>query len=130
MFALDTNTLIYYFKGVGNVAQHFLATAPQDMAISSIVLYEMEFGIAKSANAGKRRKDLDVLLELIRVLPFETRAAKIASDLRQQLEKKGEIIGPHDLLIAATASAFGATLVTHNTREFSRISHLHLADWY
>ena len=62
MYVLDTNTLVYFFKGVGKVAERFLATSPQDIAIPSIVLYELEVGIAKSVSPSKRRKQLNELL--------------------------------------------------------------------
>ena len=48
MYILDTNTLIYFFKGMGNVAENLLASLPKDIGIPSVVLYELEYGIAKS----------------------------------------------------------------------------------
>ncbi len=130
MFALDTDTLIYYFKGMGGVAEHLLAIPPNEIAIPTIVLYELEFGLTKSSQPAQRRKALDALLEIVRVLPFEHMAAKAAADIRAHLERVGTSIGPLDTLIAGIARAHGATLVTHNTQEFSRIPHLPLVDWY
>ena len=51
------------------------------------------------------------------------------AEIRRALERKGEMIGPHDLQIAAVALRHNLTLVTHNTREFSRIAALRLEDW-
>lgn len=62
MYLLDANTLIYFFKGQGRVANRMLPTSPDQIGISTIVLYEMETGIAKSADPRKRRSQLDRLV--------------------------------------------------------------------
>ena len=62
MYALDTNSAIYFFKGMGRVAEHLLAAPPMDVALPAIVIYELEVGIAKSMAPKKRRQQLDVLL--------------------------------------------------------------------
>ena len=130
MYALDTNTLIYFFKGIGNVARRLLDTPPASIAIPAVVLYEIETGIAKSSQPEKRRQQLDQLLDAVTLLPFDRPAAVQAAALRARLEQIGSPIGPLDTLIAGTALANNAILVTHNTREFSRIPNLHFADWY
>lgn len=130
MYVLDTNTLIYFFKGMGNVARRLLAQSPQDIAIPAIVLYELEVGIAKSSQPKKRQKQLETLLNQINVLPFGTAEAKITAQVRANLEKNGTPIGEYDTLIAATALAQRATLVTHNTQEFSRVPKLTIEDWF
>lgn len=130
MYALDTNTLIYFFKGAGRVTEHLFNTAPASIAIPAIVLYEIETGIAKSSQPEKRRQQLDQLLEIITLLPFDRPAATCAASIRARLEQTGIPIGPLDTLIAAIALANNTTLVTHNTREFSRVPDLPLTDWY
>ncbi len=130
MFLLDTNTLIYFFKGRGKVAERLFATPPGDVAISSVSLYELEVGIAKSAQPTKRRRQLDTFLALVSVLPFDGSAARAAASVRVDLERRGLPIGPLDNLIAGVALAHRATLVTRNTREFSRLPHLAVVDWY
>ena len=65
-----------------------------------------------------------------RILPFDEQAASASAELRAQWEKAGSGIGPIDTLIAGTAMAHAATLVTHNTKEFSRVRGLRLLDWY
>ena len=62
MYLLDTNTLIYFFKGFGNVAEKLFSKSPKDIAISTITLYELEVGIAKSNNSRKRKKQLGSLV--------------------------------------------------------------------
>jgi len=130
MFALDSDTLIYYFKGMGHVAEHLLAVPPNEIALPTVVLYELEVGLAKSSRSTQLRKALDELLEIVRVLPFDQAEAKAAAEIRAHLERTGIGIGPLDTMIAGVARAHGATLVTHNTQEFSRIQHLPIVDWY
>lgn len=130
MLALDTNTLIYFFKGQGRVAEHLLATAPAEIAIPAITVYEIETGIAKSAEPARRRAQFDALLELVTILPFDHPAASQAAAIRAALEAAGQPIGPIDTLIAGTALANGATLVTRNLREFRRVPQLQVIDWY
>ena len=130
MFALDTNSLIYFFKGQGRVAEILLATPPSEIGVPAIVLYELEVGIAKSSSPKKRRKQLAELVDLVNLLPFGEAEARAIAALRAALEKRGKPIGPIDTLIAGTAIANRATLVTHNIREFSRVSGLKVVDWY
>ena len=130
MFVLDTNTVIYFFKGYGNVPQNLLSKSPKDIGIPTIVLFELEVGIAKSRSPHKRIKQLQDLVAIVHVLPFGIKEARAAASIRAQLEKKGIGIGPYDILISGTALAHQATLVTHNTKEFGRIQKLQIEDWY
>lgn len=130
MYVLDTNTLIYFFKGMGNVADNLLSKKPGDIGLPAIVLYELELGIAKSAAPKKRAMQLDKLIDTVQVLGFSTPEAKASAQIRATLEKQGTPIGPYDTLIAGTALANQGTLVTHNTGEFKRIKKLAVEDWY
>jgi tRNA(fMet)-specific endonuclease VapC len=130
MFLLDTNTLIYFFKGMGNVSTRLLQTPPKEVGVPSIVVYELGVGIAKSASPQKRNSQLAAFLSNVDVLPFGLTEAEVASEVRASLEKQGEPISQYDILIAATALANGATLVTHNTQEFARIKRLPIEDWF
>lgn len=129
-YALDTNTLVYFFRGEGKVATELLRRAPQQIGIPALVLFELETGIAKSSNAQKRRHQVDVLLGSVTCLPFGDAEARAAAKIRAQLEQQGTPIGPLDTLIAGSAVATGCVLVTRNTREFSRVKGLALEDWY
>jgi len=130
MYVLDTNTLIYFFKGLGNVAEKLLAVAPKDIGLPSIVVFELEVGIGKSTSPEKRVKQLNHLLDVVTVLPFGRYEAGHAAEIRTKLETVGKPIGPYDILIAATALSSGGILVTHNTKEFKRIDGLRIEDWY
>ena len=130
MYLLDTNTLIYFFKGTGDVANILLSKAPKDILIPSIALYELEVGIAKSTKPQKRRKQLESLISRIKISSFGAKEAKVAATIRADLEGKGLSIGPYDTLIAGIALSNNATLVTHNTKEFKRVEGLNIEDWY
>jgi tRNA(fMet)-specific endonuclease VapC len=130
MYVLDTNTLIYFFKGLGGVSKRVLAIPPKQISIPSIVLYELEVGIARSTSPKKRRKQLEDFTSLVKVLPFGAEEARSAASIRVGLEKKGQPIGPYDILIAAVAMTSRSILVTRNTAEFNRIKGLRLENWY
>jgi tRNA(fMet)-specific endonuclease VapC len=130
MYVLDTNTLIYYFKNQGQVAQNFASVLPEEIIISTIVLFELQVGIAKSASPTKRIQQLQQILNQVNLVQFDRDAAVAAATIRAQLEKQGTPIGPMDVLIAGTALALQATLVTHNVKEFSRVPGLTIEDWY
>ncbi|VAX07227.1 VapC toxin protein [hydrothermal vent metagenome] len=130
MYVLDTNTLIYFFKGMGNVAHEFLATSPKDIAIPAVVLYELEYGIAKSSSPEKRQAQLKEMCSLVEVLPFGNEEARLSALVRAQLEQKGTPIGACDVLIAGTALANQGVLITNNIKEFSRVSKLEIENWY
>jgi len=130
MWVLDTNTLIYFFKGEGRVAETLFARRPADIGIPSIVLYELQVGIARSSSPEKRKEQLAELTSVVQVLPFQQQEAGAAADIRAALEKQGTPIGPYDTLIAGTALAHGAVLVSRNTNEFERIDNLRVENWY
>jgi tRNA(fMet)-specific endonuclease VapC len=94
------------------------------------VLYELEVGIAKSTSPRKRMGQLEELTAVVQILPLGAAEARVSAAIRSNLEKKGKPIGPYDVLIAGTAKACNATLVTRNTREFKRVQGLVLEDWY
>ena len=129
-YVLDTNTLIYFFKGLGDVSKHMLAQSPSELSIPTVVLFELEVGIAKSTSPRKRKSQLQEITALVNVLPFGIAESKSAAQIRVKLEKQGLPIGPYDVLIAATAMANNMILVTHNQKEFGRIEGLRIEDWY
>ena len=130
MYLLDTNTLIYFFKGIGDVSNILLSKAPKDIFIPAIVLYELEVGIAKSTKPKKRAIQLGSLISRVKIISFGAQEAKVAATIRAELESNGTPIGPYDTLIAGTALSNNATLVTHNTKEFKRVKSLNIEDWY
>lgn len=105
------------------------AIAPRDIAVCSVVKFELVYGAMRSGNPprnlGKQQEFLDYFISL----PFDDRAAKKVGDIRNNLASLGTPIGPYDLLIAAIAIVNDLILVTHNTREFERVAELKLEDW-
>ncbi len=130
MYILDTNTIIYFFKGIGNVAKVLLSKSPKEIAISAITLYELEVGIAKSRNPQKKREQLNEFVSQIKVFQFGAEEAASSAHIRATLESQGTPIGPYDTLIAGIALSTKSTLVTHNIKEFSRIKRLNIEDWF
>ena len=83
----------------------------------------------QSPKSPRRREILLALLENLEEIPFDRVAAREAARIRVDLERRGHLIGPLDLMIAGTALSRSATLVTNNTREFAGVKGLRLADW-
>jgi tRNA(fMet)-specific endonuclease VapC len=94
------------------------------------VLYELVYGASRSQASPALKARLEALLRSLPILPFGEAEARTAARIRADLETAGKPIGPHDVLIAATALAHGATLVTRSVREFRRVKGLRVEDWY
>jgi tRNA(fMet)-specific endonuclease VapC len=124
----DTNAFSRYFRGRDEPLALFMSREYASLRLSAIVLAELEFGAEKGGFA-KYRTQVDYLASSVAVEPFTTADTVHYGKLRAALERKGEIIGPHDLLIAAQALRLGATVITHNVREFRRVPHLKVEDW-
>ena len=129
MCLLDTNTIIYFFKDIGNVAASILAQSPQDIAIPVIALYELEVGIAKSTSPAKRKKQLNTFASQVNIFQFGPKEARVAAGIRAELEKRGTPIGPYDILIAGTAVSTNSILITNNKKEFARVDRLRIDNW-
>ena len=128
LYLPDTNALSRHIRGHDvELSAKFVAEFGY-LRLSSIVLAEMEFGSAKSGLA-RHRARLDSLLATIPIETFTHRDAEHYGRLRATLQRRGEMIGPLDALIAAQALRLGATIVTHNLREFARVPGLKCEDW-
>ncbi len=129
-YMLDTNICIYIIKKKPpHVLERLQSFAIEDVAISSITLAEMEYGIKKSS---KPRQNHDALYEFVtplEILNFDDRAACHYGEIRAHLEAKGNLIGSMDLLIAAHARSLTCTLATNNVKEFKRVPGLLVENW-
>jgi tRNA(fMet)-specific endonuclease VapC len=130
VFVLDTNTVLDYFKGKGRVAEHLLAVAPSEIALAAVSACEVWVGVLGSQNPKRRREQFEAFLSVVEILPFDAEAGIRAAELRHNLERAGEAIGPLDTLIAATALSNGGVLVTRNLREFARVPGLKTVNWH
>ncbi len=127
MYLLDTNTLIYLFNQRGNVAQRLQAIQANTIKLATPVLFELEFGTAKSTRPDQQRLQIDHVMRVYEVLPLDYASAKAAGTLRHALELAGTPIGLVDQLIAGIAIAHNLTVIT---RDFSRVPGLRVENWY
>ena len=127
---LDTNICIYVIKRKPPVVLQRLARhALDEIAISSITVAELHFGVQKSQYPERNRRALEQFLLPLDVVAFDYAAAAIYGQIRATLERQGTPIGALDLLIAAHALSLGYTLVTNNEREFARVPGLKVENW-
>jgi tRNA(fMet)-specific endonuclease VapC len=127
MFLPDTKACSHFMRGHEALVRRWLDAAPS-VRLSAIVVAELEHGAAKAGSARQRAR-LDDLVATLPNEPFSVADAVQFGQLCTRLERRGEIIGPFDLLIAAQALRLGATVVTHNLREFQRVPGLKVEDW-
>ena len=130
MYLLDTNTCIYFMKDTyPDLTEKIMSLSPEEICISSITVFELEYGAAKSNWGEKTRQKLAMFLSPFIILPFDTDDAVEAGRIRGELKQKGTPIGPYDVQIAGQGLAKKHTIVTHNTDEFTRIPGLRVEDW-
>lgn len=130
MYYLDTNTCIYFLNGKYlSVRDRILATAPGRIAIPSVVKAQLLFGAAKSTRKDENLYKVEAFLSPFEIVPFENSMTYVYADLRFELERKGQPIGPNDLFIASIALARDGVLVTNNSLGFGKISGLKLENW-
>jgi tRNA(fMet)-specific endonuclease VapC len=130
MYLLDTNACIRLLNGTSpRFAEQLRETPRSQVRLSSVVKAELLFGARRSSRVADNLRLLERSFATLPSLPFDDRCAEEYGLARADLDRAGTPIGPNDLLIAATAQANGCTLVTHNVREFSRVSGLQCEDW-
>lgn len=130
-YLLDTNVLSGVARGRDrSLIERFRTTPIEEMAISTLTLMEIEFGLHNNPLINAQRGELmRQLLHEITSLPFDNAAASVAAAELLRLRRSGTMIGPYDLLIAATAFAQGLIMVTANVGEFARLDQLEVENW-
>jgi tRNA(fMet)-specific endonuclease VapC len=126
-FSLDTNAVIALIKGRKGVIDRLRQHGVDTVGLSSIVVHEIYHGAFGSDRVAESLARLDALP--FSVMSLDREDALAAAQIRTQLQRSGTPIGHFDLLIAGQALARDLTLVTHNAREFQRVSGLRVADW-
>lgn len=127
-YLLDANAVIALLNDTTSpIARRVRRSAPRDIAVSAVVIHELDYGAFKSQRLEKNVARVDGLR--FPVLEFDQDDARHAGEIRAQLASKGTPIGPYDVLIAGQARARTLTLVTHNTTEFTRVPGLKVEDW-
>ena len=111
------------------LSEKLFAHSPSEIAISSITIFELEYGAAKSQWGERTRQNMRLFLAPFTYLSFDMDDAIAAGNIRGLLSKNGIPIGPYDVQLAGQAIAKDLTMVTHNTGEFSRVPNLKIEDW-
>lgn len=128
-YLLDTNICIYIInQQPAQVLQRLIQAGRDSLAISTVTVAELAFGVAKSTRADSREK-LENFLSKFPIVDWDEDAAWVYGNVRKSLEAKGQRIGERDMLLACQAIALDATMVTNNTREFERVEGLKLENW-
>lgn len=128
-YLLDTNIFIAAMKGQAAVKRRLETTPLGDLVLSPVVYGELALGVAKSQAVEKNAQQLARVTQAIDMPSIDVRVARHYAEIRASLEQQGRPIGGNDFWIAAQALALGATLVSDNLREFSRIPDLLLENW-
>jgi tRNA(fMet)-specific endonuclease VapC len=129
-YLLDTNVCARYLNGKSlAIRERLRATNIVDIAVCSVVKGELFYGAIKSNNPERTLARQQEFLKLFVSLPFDDSAALIYGRIRAELSANGTPIGPNDFQIAAIAMANNLILITHNTKEFSRVNGLQIEDW-
>jgi tRNA(fMet)-specific endonuclease VapC len=129
-YLLDTNICIYLIKKKpAPVFEKFEQHRVGDIGLSAISYSELAYGVAHSSQPEQNELALQEFAAPLEILPYPLEAAAFYGPLRAELKKKGQLLGLLDMLIAAHALQLEAILVTNNTEEFSRISHLRTENW-
>ncbi len=129
-FLLDTDICIYLInKRPPSVISRFKQYRPGDIGISVVTVSELEYGVAKSIRQEENQPRLEAFLAPFELLPYTAEAVRTYGAVRVDLEKRGKVIGPLDMLIAAQALTEELTLVTNNEREFKRVPGLRIENW-
>lgn len=128
-FLPDTNAVSNFLRGTSPALTERMQRNFPLLRLSVLVIAEREFGILHHSAGLRFRREFETLVASVPVEPFTREDAAFYARLRSGLERRGQGIGPIDTLIAAQALRLGATLVTHNTREFDRVPGLKVEDW-
>ncbi len=128
--ALDTNIIVELLRKRDRVlSEKYLTKPPGSYSVPEMVRAELLFGARVSVKADENRRAVEKFLAPLRLLPFQGEAVEHYAEIRRDLEKIGNSIGPNDLIIAATARANGHTLITRSTSEFLRVPALAVQEW-
>ncbi len=130
IYMLDTNICSFIIREKPQYTKDKLKECEKQhiVALSSIVVSELLYG-AKKRNSKKLTYIVESFIDNFVIYNFDKNAAKEYANIRASLEKKGQIIGSNDLLIAAHAKSLNSILVTNNIKEFKRVGELNLEDW-
>lgn len=128
-YMLDTNLCICVLRDrPAYVRERFIAEAA-NLCTSTIVMMELLTGVQKSNRPWETGRAVTRLTAAVEILDFDSDAAEHSAEIRGALERKGQVIGPYDLLIAGHARSRGLIVVSGNMREFLWVDGLRSEDW-
>jgi tRNA(fMet)-specific endonuclease VapC len=128
-YLLDTNFCIRVVRDRPAGLRPRFNAETGGLCISSVVLFELLNGAERSGRPAETRTQVERFTARLSVLPFDTEAAAPTANIQANLERRGNLIGPHDLMIAGHARSRGLVVVTGNLREFERVEGLRSEDW-
>ncbi len=129
-YLLDTCVISDFIKGEAGTQTRLKQTPPADIAVSSITVMELRYGLALNPQrAQKVEPTIASFIASVTILPFDTTEAEQTAQLRAILKSQGQPIGAYDVLIAATALQHNLLMVTANQREFDRVPGLRTENW-
>ena len=128
MILLDTNVVIAFFNGNQAVLKMIQSEIGR-IALSTLVVAELDYGAKASQKAKENLEKLHRFVDIVRVIPFDLECEKIFGTIKSKLRKIGKPTGETDALIAATAMAHRALLITSNKRHFENIEGLKVESW-
>ena len=126
---LDTNIVIYTLKNRAERVRKLFNQHKGQMCISVVTLGELIFGAEHSQQVERNLADIEAMVARLEVLPFDDKSAYHFGQLRAELYRAGQPIGPYDMMIAGHARSAGLRLVTNNVKEFSRVRGLFIENW-
>ena len=128
-FCLDSDTLIYFLKGDKNIVANVAKIATTNLFTTRINYTELLYGAFNSKKKTTNLQQIHIFLDNFQILEFEQKASEIFAKLKVELKTSGKIINDMDLMIASIAINNSCTLVSNNTKHFSRIKQLKLDNW-
>ena len=128
-YLLDTNIIIYAIKNRPIVVRDKFNQHVGQMAISTVTIGELMYGVERSAQPEKNLADVEGLIARLEVIDFDQSSAEHFGDIRASLLRTGQPIGPYDMMLAGHARSRGLILVTNNVKEFERVAGLRIENW-
>ena len=125
---LDTDSVSFALRGEGDVGIRVLEHRPSELCVSSITVAELRYGASRRKST-KLHQLIDAFTSNLAIMPFDELCASRFGEIASELAAQGVPIGEFDALIAAHASSLGVTLVTNNTKHFSRVRGLDIVNW-
>ncbi|HAC67731.1 MAG TPA: VapC toxin family PIN domain ribonuclease [Pseudomonas sp.] len=128
-FMLDTNTCIFTIKNRPESVREAFTRHQGQLCISTVTLMELIYGAEKSSSPERNLAVIEGFAARLEVLKYGLEAAAHTGQLRAELARAGQQIGPYDQMIAGHARSLGLIVVTNNRREFDRVPGLRVEDW-